>query len=1099
MLATRTPSRRFLSLRSTLPSRDRLSLEWLEHRLLLASDLSLEVIHGPTGDLSFIESGLPTEPDYPAELAPVDLSEDVEGLGESADPVSGPQDAPAQGLNFTATTFPQSGFIPPDTHGAVGPNHIVELINGSYAVFDKDDGSELDRSSLNQFWTDSGISPNGAFDPRVAYDRSISRFYAVAVNNARADNEFLFAISQSNDPTDGWIGFAVDTDSDNGQRWADYPQLSFDDESIHIGVNMFDIPGGTDFSATRTTLVISKADLLDGFPDISDRTLIEDHQNTTGFSAQGVVYNPDNTGGLPSVFFSQFNDNTVRLSQLNGPPTAATFTVWMDLNLSSTSPPNADQADSSKQDLDTGSNRFSSQVVWRNGSYWAVQGVESGGDATIRFLEVSSGGAVNQNMTFGTSGDLDLFYPSIAVNSANDVVIGFSFSSSSHNPSAGYFSGSTTGGVTSFQTNPFAVPAFGSAGYERIDSNGRNRWGDYSHTVVDPSDDTTFWTFQEFASSEDVWATRVTEIRPRSPELTGTSFNVVTEPLSPGDTVDIDYSVINNGDGDAGSFWVDFFLSTNTTISTADFLLGFQFYGSLAAGASTGVVTETVTLPDLDDPFWDGFNSDGIYTIGMIVDRFDDQLESNESNNSNVAEFTDYDTLAITLPVPATLLAPEGFAYFQHTGSSDEALSFDAFLDFAGDIDSFVFAGDTGWSGAYTITAGDFGNAVDPVVAVYDAATGNMVAIADDLSDTIDDSELIVNLNGRQRYIVAVVDKENDTTGDVSITITAPNSSFPQTIPVDGSGDGATSTLIDDNADTDFFSFTAPANATGSLNVDVVGGANLESAISLYDPFGTELASDLFSVLGGTASVAIGGVVPGDTFYLSVLPEMYNSADGFDVFVDFSTLALLGDFDNDGAYTCNDVDMLVLEIATGGADLTFDIDPNGMIDQGDLDVWLAEAAAFDGFGSPYKRGDANLDGVVDGADFVIWNNNKFLATGAWCRADFNADGNTNGQDFVIWNTNKFTASDAIVVPGTLTSFVESDTEAGPPPVAPTFVPDGEELADLDTVVPLPARAVESRFDLYAFEPESDDTEVGDPLQNELFEQAVDALFSADVA
>lgn len=63
--------------------------------------------------------------------------------------------------------------------------------------------------------------------------------------------------------------------------------------------------------------------------------------------------------------------------------------------------------------------------------------------------------------------------------------------------------------------------------------------------------------------------------------------------------------------------------------------------------------------------------------------------------------------------------------------------------------------------------------------------------------------------------------------------------------------------------------------------------------------------------------------------------------------------------------------------------------------------------------------DANLDGVVDGQDFVVWNANKFTPTGKWSQADWNADGVTDGQDFIIWNGNKFQSSDlanALVLP-----------------------------------------------------------------------------------
>ena len=60
-------------------------------------------------------------------------------------------------------------------------------------------------------------------------------------------------------------------------------------------------------------------------------------------------------------------------------------------------------------------------------------------------------------------------------------------------------------------------------------------------------------------------------------------------------------------------------------------------------------------------------------------------------------------------------------------------------------------------------------------------------------------------------------------------------------------------------------------------------------------------------------------------------------------------------------------------------------------------------------------GDANLDGTVDGQDFVAWNDGKF-APGTWASGDFNGDGITNGIDFVIWNDNKFTSVDMNVVP-----------------------------------------------------------------------------------
>ena len=95
----------------------------------------------------------------------------------------------------------------------------------------------------------------------------------------------------------------------------------------------------------------------------------------------------------------------------------------------------------------------------------------------------------------------------------------------------------------------------------------------------------------------------------------------------------------------------------------------------------------------------------------------------------------------------------------------------------------------------------------------------------------------------------------------------------------------------------------------------------------------------------------------------------------------------------------------------GNSNWAFDLNGDAFVDNADLDYWLATAATFNGLASPYKRGDANLDGVVDGSDFNIWNANKFTRSDRWDDGDFNGDGSVDGSDFNIWNANKFTSSD----------------------------------------------------------------------------------------
>ena len=118
-----------------------------------------------------------------------------------------------------------------------------------------------------------------------------------------------------------------------------------------------------------------------------------------------------------------------------------------------------------------------------------------------------------------------------------------------------------------------------------------------------------------------------------------------------------------------------------------------------------------------------------------------------------------------------------------------------------------------------------------------------------------------------------------------------------------------------------------------------------------------------------------------------------------------------GDFDNDGDFACADVDSLMAEIMAGTDRGYFDLTDDGVVDDLDLTAWLAAAGAAENpSGNPYLFGDANLNGTVDGIDFIAWNMNKFASAG-WCGGDFNADGFADGSDFILWNMNKFTSAD----------------------------------------------------------------------------------------
>jgi predicted outer membrane repeat protein len=154
------------------------------------------------------------------------------------------------------------------------------------------------------------------------------------------------------------------------------------------------------------------------------------------------------------------------------------------------------------------------------------------------------------------------------------------------------------------------------------------------------------------------------------------------------------------------------------------------------------------------------------------------------------------------------------------------------------------------------------------------------------------------------------------------------------------------------------------------------------------------------------------------------LPEFDQRGSGFDriqgqridrgAFESSPDVVDQGDFNEDGEFGCADIDELMGAVAAGSNDPIYDLNQDGQLDIRDVAQWLAGAGAANlPSGNPYLFGDANLDGVVDGFDLLIWNQNKFSplpVVFGWCDGNFNGDAVVDELDFMIWNANKFQSS-----------------------------------------------------------------------------------------
>lgn len=416
------------------------------------------------------------------------------------------------GLAFDGPTFSESGFIPPDTQGAVGRDHVAVFLNGRFAVYDKANGHEATSSSLDQFWNAAGVDPlDNSFDPRVLYDAATDRWFALSADGGPEANHFLVAVSQSADPSQGWTGFAIDSDSTD-TVWADFPMLGIDDDAVYVSAPMFPVDG-PDRPISASFLVLPKADLVAPVASIANAALFERERiGQTGFQPQAVV-NLDGGSDVAAKFYAGTlaTLGQIQVSRIDDPLGTPDWTGGIFIPIDALPEPIPADQPGPRQNLDPGDARFSQSLVLRNGVTWAVHSVNVDGRDAVRWIQLDPVHDIVLDWGLITDPALDLIFPSIAVNELDQIVIGMTGTGESLAPSAFAVVGEKDGGVTSF--GELVLLAEGQGSYEVRFSGTRNRWGDYSATVADPSDPAAFWTFQEYVLREDVWAVRVTQLR----------------------------------------------------------------------------------------------------------------------------------------------------------------------------------------------------------------------------------------------------------------------------------------------------------------------------------------------------------------------------------------------------------------------------------------------------------------------------------------------------------------------------------------------------------------------------------------------------------
>jgi hypothetical protein len=500
--------------------------------------------------------GLPQNPDSPA-LPPPPAKASHSGVAFKI--------AQTLSTTFLGATLSDTGAFPPDSMGAVGPTQFFVILNGRFRTFNKATGvadGVVDVDSDTFFAsvmtpTGGGIVFNFTSDPRVRYDRLSGRWFIEMIDvpldgagNATFANRSMLAMSDSGTITGGtvWTYFFF---TPGETAFLDYCTMGIDVNALYIGCNMFSTSTGS-FLHTNG-YVVKKSSVVGGGPIVVTNFL-----NLTGgsggsgpFTPHGVDnYDPAATEGY-FIGVDNATFGTLMIRRVSTPGGTPTMSGNISLTVASTAfpktVPHLGNTGGTSGQLDALDDRLFAAHI-RNGRLWTAHnilvdtsgvGTSAGTRDGSRWYELQnltgSPAVVQSGTLFDSAASNPRFHwiPTIMVSGQGHAVMGYSEAGLAEHANAGFAGrlvGDTLGTLQAevpYTSSAFAYNPPSDTGA----ANGSRRWGDYSFTSVDPSDDMTMWTVQEFTSSTNIYGVQVAKLLAPPP---ATPSSVSPNPIAGG-------------------------------------------------------------------------------------------------------------------------------------------------------------------------------------------------------------------------------------------------------------------------------------------------------------------------------------------------------------------------------------------------------------------------------------------------------------------------------------------------------------------------------------------------------------------------------------
>ncbi len=460
---------------------------------------------------------------------------------------------PGTSIGTTIVGQTSPGLSPTDNNIAVGPNHVIQMVNNTSGSFIKiwNKAGAVVQNSIT-LASITGFAGSG--DPIVLYDQLANRWLLseFGPNFASCCNQLIMAVSTTADPTGTWSVYQyIDV-----SFFPDYPKYSVWHNAYYATTNDFNASGtsylGSSVWAFNRTAMLAGA---------ATAVMVRSRQTGAGnmFYYMGTVGLEGNTTSSQNgLFIVPSPPTTLNIFEVTPDFVTPGITVGPLLPLTIaafSSPPVSVAQQGTGTIINTLGHRMMFKLNYRNNSgtesIVLTHTVGNGALAAVRWYELRRVAAVwtvfQQGTITGADGN-SRFMGGISMDGCGNIALMYDKSGTTSFPSIVY-----TGRNAADPLNTMTLAEATIINGTTFHTN--SRWGDYNTTVQDYPNNNSFWSTSQHSNQQTYIANySLTGGCAAAPIITSGTATLTAEGcvpnnavIDPGETVTVDFCALNTG------------------------------------------------------------------------------------------------------------------------------------------------------------------------------------------------------------------------------------------------------------------------------------------------------------------------------------------------------------------------------------------------------------------------------------------------------------------------------------------------------------------------------------------------------------------------